>query len=291
MIYKHHYLRKFLNTTFLIVSLYVLLNNIIAKNYIIPDRYPSGLPPENYLSTFIDCNGQKTPIWISKGLCSNYPKKSVFILVHGYKGNRAHWKEILDELSIKHEVVVVALRAHDTNSAAHTTFSTKEASDVSKVIDWAYAQYQDRTPKIILLGSSLGGVTSWKATELNSKVDGIISDSAFLTLTLSGDRWLEGTFYGGSIILKPMVWIAENLINVDTDKMSPIDSARKWAGKPAMVIHCEKDNIVYHEESKQIADAANAEFHVIKSAYHAKAHRSNKKEYLNLVESFAEKIN
>ncbi len=287
---KNLKLRILFNVVSLTIGIYILINYIIAKNYIIPDRYPAANYPPNFIETNIKTDSCKLPIWITKGLCTEKPKKLVYILIHGYKGNRDHWTPVLTDLSTDAEVVTVALRAHDTNNAAHTTFATKEADDVSSVVDWVASHYLHDNPTIILLGSSLGGVTSWITSSKNKHVDGIISDSAFLTLTLSSDRWLERTFTGASTILKPMVVIAKTLINVDTDKISPIEAAANWKGKPSMVIHCENDNIVSYDESNKIAQAAGAKLHIMKDANHAKSQITHHDTYVKLVKDFGNQV-
>ncbi len=284
--------RRTLSVVLLSLGIYTLINYSVARVYVSPPRKTAGDPPPGFIDTIFPCNNINMPIWVTQSLYEGKPKGNlVYVLVHGYRNCRKYWLDIARSLSDQgNEVVVTALRGHDSNNYPHTCYGIDESKDVAKLIDWVHQQYKNAEAKIILVGTSLGGATCWLASEIESRVHGIVSDGTFIDAFKSGDRWLANAFVAGDIFFKPMPHLTQYLIGRSMKDASPIRAALKWRGKPCLIIHSEKDHLVTNDESNYLAKLCGGDVWTVKEVGHVEGALKNKDDYTQKLIEFGKRV-
>src|SRR5690554_1641282 len=82
----------------------------------------------------------------------DYGTGEVVILLHGFCGSSAYWKNVIPVLSQGFRVIVPDLRGHGRSSVPEDTYTMDQmADDVKHLLDALHL------PKVMLIGHSLGG--------------------------------------------------------------------------------------------------------------------------------------
>ncbi|QYK53597.1 MAG: alpha/beta fold hydrolase [Fimbriimonadaceae bacterium] len=162
--------------------------------------------------------------WVARG-----DDKTIFICAHGYLVNRCEWVPICQHLVPKGATMVFFdHRGHGRSGKAKVTLGKDEKLDVLAVCNWARTQWPKA--KIVLMGSSMGGVACALAAE-QVKPDAVILDAPFRNMREASDAWwlfLAGE--SAAKLMKPTSWIGPwmlgfrpETIKVD-DALSVLDS-------------------------------------------------------------------
>lgn len=129
-------------------SVYLLTCFGLAYRYVHPSRTLSTKPP-NAESLSIPGPVAEIPIFCTPGLASGQPKSPVvYILVHGYGGNRDSWAQTLEDLEAKGlEVVAPEMPGHGSNPDGTVGFGLKEARCVVATAQWVRSRYAAIAPE------------------------------------------------------------------------------------------------------------------------------------------------
>lgn len=264
---KRYY--KFFYMLATILVLYFGFCFISAKQYLNPARKSSHTPPVGFKDTHISGPGYQLPAWTTVGLLTRAPvSDTVFVLVHGYQGQRDGWRYVAQGLAKEgQEVIVPVLRAHETSPIGGCTFGKKEATDILAAVRWARERY-NKPANVVLVGKSMGGSAVWYASAIDPSVDAVVSDAAFARFDEAGRSWLKGMFWGANILFRPVYWIADKFYHVKAEEINPVEEAKNWRGRPALVIHGEKDPLLDLSHATRLAEAAACPLWVVKGAKH-----------------------
>ena len=272
--------------TFLLIlgSGYLLVCIGLAKLYVSPIRTA---PPSlsNFKRVLIP-GGE--PIWISPGLQSDKSTAStLYVMVHGLGGGVGHWSAMGTKLIAKHfDVLLVELPAHGDSPDSCCTFGVKESDVIVEATRWARAKYA-KPPKVVLVGVSLGGSSAWLATQKAPELfDAIVTEGAFARLSDVTNQWFDRKMPEGHIIFWPVTFFASEFSGIDASKVNPVDAARQWK-KPALVIHCDEDNLMKRSYADDLAHASGAEEWIIPKASHAQGCQVAEAEYERRLLAFA----
>lgn len=125
-----------------IVCVYLLACFGLAYRYVHPSRTLSTKPP-NAESLSIPGPVADIPIYCTSGLAAGRPKSQVvYILVHGYGGNRDSWAQTLEDLEAKgFEVVAPEMPGHGSNPDGTVGFGLKEARCVVATARWVRSRF------------------------------------------------------------------------------------------------------------------------------------------------------
>jgi pimeloyl-ACP methyl ester carboxylesterase len=193
----------------------------------------------------------------------------VFVLVHGFGGSAACWTPMLHHLGHKgFAAFAPEMRAHGRSRARHVTFGPGEAREVLAVARWI----RGRSPgaRIVLAGISLGGAACWIAAAENpADVHAVASEGAFARLAPVADRVLGRAMPGGAVLLAPVRWLGRRWTGVDPREVNPVEAARAWRGRPALVIHGERDRLIDPGNAEALAEASGAQLWIVPGASHA----------------------
>ena len=188
------------------------------------------------------------------------------------------------------DAVAPAMPGQDANPDPTVGFGAKEAQTILDCAAWARSK---GAKKVVGLGVSLGGASTWLAGERDPKaLDGIVSDASFAQFDEAMNRLFAYRlpFPGGATLLHPVVWIAKAMSGIDPYKIRPVDSARKWRGRPALVIQGDQDQLVVPTNGTRLAEAAECELWLVPGANHAEDYSTAPQEYARRVVAFAKAL-
>lgn len=246
---------------------YLLLCYGLARLYVSPPRTK---PPSlrMFKRTVLD---DKEPIWVSPGLLAGKPKgHTLYVMVHGYGGGVGHWAEMGNKLIGKgYEVLLPELCAHGDSPDNCCGFGTKESQIIVDATRWARGQYAT-PPKVVLVGVSMGGSAAWLATaKAPDLFDAIVTEGAFARLDDVVDSFFDARIRGGHVLFWPVKKMAARMACIDPTSVNPVEAAKLWRGKPALVIHCADDQLMKKSFATDLAEASNATLWIIPGARHA----------------------
>jgi dienelactone hydrolase len=257
---------------------YLLVCFALAKLYVSPPRQK--LPALRLFKRTVLADNE--PVWASPGLLAGKPKgHTLYVMVHGYGGGVGHWSDIGSELVVKgHEVVLPELCAHGDSPDACCGFGTKESQIIVDATRWARSRYST-PPRVVLVGVSMGGSAAWLATaKAPDLFDAIVTEGAFTRLDDVADNWFDSRLPAGHLIFWPVKSIASRIAGVDPSTVNPIEAAKQWHVKPALVVHCADDALMKESYARDLARASGANVWVIPGAQHANGASVAKAEYL-----------
>jgi pimeloyl-ACP methyl ester carboxylesterase len=273
------------------VGAYVLLCWWLARGYVSPIRAVSS-PPPSAVSEELPFGAYPIPVWATPGLARGEPSaNALFVLVHGYGGNRGSWADAFEELHRRgYGVVVPEMPAHGTNADPRSGFGPKEADVLLEVTRWARSRIPKGT-RVVAVGLSMGGAACWLASQREpAAFDAIVSESAFADLESVQRHWFSKLLPGGTIVLAPVTWFGRKIAGVDPAHVRPVEAAAKWKGRPALVIHAAQDRLMPREHAERLAAAAGCELWEIPGAGHAEGYFVAKHEFLRRLETLARRL-
>lgn len=260
----------------------------IASSVITPHRYVT--KPRGDLATLeVPTVGRETPCFVTPGFL--HPRKhAVFIFAHGLQGSRASWiDEMLDLEEQGYDSLVASMPAHDESPFPEVRFGTLESDVLRDVLDWTRARLGPGV-KIVLVGKSLGGASAWLASEKTQNVDAIVSECAFSRFDGVMNRWFEAKLGTLGAVFRPVVWIARARTHIDPVTIRPIDAARRWKGRPALVIQGGADRLVLPSNGADLAAAAGCELWTVPGADHVQCYDRAPEEYTRRLIAVANSI-
>ncbi len=151
---------------------------------------------------------------------------------------------------------------------------------------------QEKAARVVLVGVSLGGASSWLATEkAPSLFDAIVTEGCFARLNDVSDNWFDRRIPEGHILFWPVKRFAGEMAGVDPMTINPVEAAARWKGKPALVIHCQEDDLMKESYADDLAHASGAKEWIIPKAAHSQGCALASNEYLKRLLAFAAKPN
>lgn len=166
------------------------------------------------------------------------------ILCHGYKGSKEFMYGYVD--LFKHcNILLFDFRAHGESEGIITSIGCHEYKDVIAATTLLKQTIENKQLPTILLGVSMGGAASLKATEENPNLtDAIIVDSTFSDLE---KMFLHGYYLKVNLPYYPFFPVIRSMFHYlgacDIKKMSTINCVKKIK-KPIMFIHSCDDNFI-----------------------------------------------
>lgn len=260
---------KFLYLFGTIFVLYFGASFILARLYMNPVRKNSKAPPKGLQDTHISGPGYQLPAWVSSGIFDKQPASdTVFILIHGYQGSRDGWRHLAERLVQCHqEVIVPVLISHETSPMNGCTFGKHEAKEVLAAARWARKQHAGPL-HIVLVGKSMGGSAAWHAAAIDPTIDAVVSDSAYARFDEAGQSWMKKVFWGADVLLRPMYWMADTFYHLKAKDINPVEKAKNWKGRPALIIHGDQDTLLDVSHATRLAAAAGCPLWIVKGAAH-----------------------
>ncbi|MEZ0325364.1 MAG: alpha/beta hydrolase [Fimbriimonas sp.] len=267
---------------------YLALCVYLAGWYLCPGR-TQPMRPRELQEVQIPTGKLNTPAWSTRNLANDHPSKTVFVFAHGYGGDRGHWTRVVRDLEKKgYDSVIPALPGQDQSPYSRVGFGREEAKVLQQTFDWV--RRGNPKPKIIVVGVSMGGAAAWLSSELDPTIDGVVTEGAYARFAPAMSHWLDQALPYGSITLRPVVWIASARSGIDPASINPEDAARKWKGRPALVMQAGDDRLIEKWHAVRLAEAAGCELTEVPGAVHAGCCDQLGERYADLLAHFAERL-
>jgi pimeloyl-ACP methyl ester carboxylesterase len=264
---------------------YLGLCYVLATNYLHPLRH-IGTRPQELAEASIPTRYGDTPAWYTPSLDGSKSSKPVFVFAHGYGGARGSWTEQM--LALQHrgfDSVALAMPGQDASPVNQVGFGLLEADVIVDAVAWMRKTHPGR--KVIVVGLSMGGAATWLATKEDPSIDGIVSDCAFAKFDESMNAFFNRKVPGGSTLFAPVVWMAKRLSGVEPSSIKPVEAAKLWRGKPALVIQGTDDDLVVPSHAARLAEAAQCPIWMVAGATHAHAYGTDPVDYIDHLTEFA----
>ena len=180
------------------------------------------------------------------------PTTKAVVMVHGHGSNRSSWVQNPIELKAIHEAgfntVLIDLRHHGDSAGEFTSMALHEDNDVRAGV--RYAQSKGNTA-IGLMGNSLGGASVIHAAATTPEVKAVWDDCAYSSFHLavtSAAANLKVPFL--ALVVPAILETANRRLGEDMSGGDPNIWIGKVAPRPIAIIHGEKDNYIFAENSR-----------------------------------------
>jgi len=157
-------------------------------------------------------------------------------------------------------VYMPELRAHGPSEGKQICLAYKETLDVKAVCDAAYARFPGMP--LTLMGLSMGAATVLRATGLDDRVSAVVAMSAYSSV----QDFIFGLArkYAGTVPAYPLRWVASLYCSwkygIDASEATPVGGVSRLNGRPLLLVHSAKDNVVPYycfERNLAVARAAS----------------------------------
>lgn len=268
---------------------YFLVCLWLAYGFLHPRRFRHLVRPVDLDQVMVQSSKGPVPTWATPNLAAGKGSSVVFVMAHGYGGDRSYWtSQMLDLAKLGFDCVAPSMPGQDASPDDTVGFGPKEATMVVDAVRWARSKCP-KPPKIVLWGVSMGGSAVWLATQMEPSVDAVVSEGAYTRFDEAIDCKLNEHTPGGSVWLRPMVWLASWEANLDPSSIVPLNAAAKWK-KPALIVQAENDSLIPMRHAKQLATASNGVLWVVPYATHAQCFSIDEKEYLKRILALAKRL-
>ncbi len=279
--------KKMLTGFAMFLAIYFALCALLARNYLHPPRWTS-VRPVGLAEVSIPTKAGPDPAYATPGLAAGHPSKVVFVLAHGYGGDRAGFASLSAGLLARgYDSVAPSMPGQDASPDSTVGFGVKESQAIVDTVRWTRDQAGANHVRVVVLGISMGGAAAWLASEIDPTVDGVISEGAYANFDEAMRGWFDRKAPGASIYLRPVVWFATAMSGLRPEAIRPMDAATKWRGRPALVIQGAEDNLIPRSHADRLANAAGCELWVVPGAEHAQCSNASGTEYFERLDKFA----
>ncbi|MCG3121985.1 MAG: hypothetical protein GIKADHBN_00358 [Phycisphaerales bacterium] len=213
-----------------------------SRVFYIPDRAPFATPPEYVDVSIPTPDGLSLHGWLMPP-AGNVPKPWPAVLhCHGNAGNvslHADFSSFLTDHGIA--VLIFDYRGYGRSSAASGLVRDKLLTDSRAALEFLLTQPDIDPARVGALGVSLGGVFASALAGERSEIRAVCLVNAF-------SSW-RGVATDHAPVLGRL-FIADGL--------DPVSNLRSGAGRPVLIVHSERDEIIHPRHAGLLADGARA---------------------------------
>ena len=220
------------------------------------------------------------------------PGSPALLLCHGYYRSLAEPFSVGCELNrLGYHVLLIDFRGCGLSDGRFTTVGYREVADVLGAVDYLCQRLGQRP--LGVLGISMGAVAALRAAPDCPPIAAIVADSAYADLK---DTIRHKT---KEILRLPLLvglgWasirIGEWLSGCNVGAVRAVDAAARFAPRPLLFIHGERDDYLPPDNAQRLFQAAGEpkELWLAPGSGHAMARLDHGREYLERVHAFFEK--
>lgn len=257
-----------------------LENDEVLGNYDFYDK-------EDYIVKGLDgyelhCTSVSTPETRGTGL--------YMIMTHGHNANKFAEVKFIDiYIDLGFSCIIYDVRGHGLNEKAICSMGLYEAQDLNYLIEDTFSRFGD-VDILGLQGESMGTSTNLNALKYTDKVDFVVADCGFESLT-----YMLHDMYN-DMHLPPFGFCAEVgfklIYHIDPAEVSAID-ALKGKNVPILFVHGEADDWIDVENSEDMYNEAckyaHSELWLVPEAKHVKCRKvAGKEAYQEHIVNFLE---
>lgn len=197
---------------------------------------------------------------------------AVVILIHGLGANRS---QLLDDAAIVYGrgygVLVYDSRACGESEGEVTTLGYREAQDVFGAIDFVVSQPEEKSPRVGLVGHSMGGATAILAAAQDRRVEAVIAQSTYASLEANLESSLQQLTGLPAFPFAPLVVsFGEREAGIEIEQVRPVDAIRFVSPRAILIVHGALDEVVPVSNAYELYAAAREprELFVLERAGH-----------------------
>lgn len=262
-----------------------------------PEREKLGFTPESVGLEYQDVEflSREDGLTLSGWLIKAKENKKTIILAHGYGKNRL--QDDVPSLPIAqslvragYNVLMFDFRGCGQSEGNMVSVGQYEVRDLLGAIDYVKS-FTELSPRIVLLGFSMGAATSILAGAREPAVEVVIADSPFANLknylmkNLSVWTNLPPVPFNQAFLL-----VVPPLTGLKAETVSPIGEVRNLNGRPLLLIHGKADSDVPVQNSELLCGAyPGAELWTVPEAKHVKSYAVAGNLYIERVLEFMER--
>lgn len=166
------------------------------------------------------------------------------VLVHGKDINRQHFAgEAARFTSRGYRVLAYDQRAHGRSQGERTTYGFREVDDLRRGLDLV------GSPRVILIGESLGAAVALQTGARDGRVVGVVAGASFSDLpTIVAEH---RPFFFSNDVFAQAVEVAEREVGFDLAQISPARDAAA-IDAPVLLLHGTKDTFIDPSHSRRI---------------------------------------
>ncbi len=216
------------------------------------------------------------------------------IVAHGYRKNRL--QDDVPALPVAawlagkgYNVLMFDFRNSGESAGTMTSVGQHEVRDLLGAIDFIR---QQNSQQVILLGYSMGAVTSIMAAARSPEVAAVIADSPFADLRRYLNANLSVWTDLPSFPFNPaFMLVVPPLTGLNPDAVSPVRDIPLLGNRPVLLIHGDADRDIPLANSEELAAAyANTTLAVFPGATHVKSYASDPAAYLQVLADFLDGV-
>jgi fermentation-respiration switch protein FrsA (DUF1100 family) len=218
-----------------------------------------------------------------------HPAPSI-VLCHGvWTGRRECLPLALKFHRAGYNVLCFDFRAHGLSGGRYTSVGHHETNDVIGAVEYLAQRPEVDASRIGVIGFSMGAAATIQAAARCPKIAAVVADSAYAT-------FLDAARYSFHVVGRlphypfapiAMRW-AKWIVNIDANRMRPIDVIGRIAPRPILITHGELDEIVPVRHAYTLFKAAEEpkELWTVPGAHHVEARDMIPDEYFERLEAF-----
>lgn len=228
--------------------------------------------------------------------------RGTVILVHGLNRTRIEMVKKVEPLHAwGFNCILIDLRHHGASGGDGTTFGLNEKLDVRAAVDFALS----KTPgPVVLWGVSLGGATVTLAAAADTRVSGLITDSAYDSLPNTVRHHLRlfrgFRFYGVPALKLVPQWPTSDLVlfwikkrgAFDPQEVDVLAAAAKVSGRPSLFVANRGDARIPFAIAEEMTRLAGPKSHFLltESKSHGGAWRDAREAYEAAVKRLLDEV-
>lgn len=282
---------------------YFLVDRVVIKGFTLPDKENT-----EYVKTAFTVPREDIALTASDGvnvsgwwIPADHPRGTV-VLVHGLNRTRIEMAKKVEPLHAwGFNCILIDLRHHGTSGSHPTTFGLTEQLDVRAAVDFALTKFDG---PVVLWGVSLGGATVTLEAAGDSRVKGLITDSAYDSLPNTVRHHLSlarGFRIRGVPILKLVPpWPTASIVlfwmkqrgEFDPEAVDVLAAAAKMRDRPSLFVNNSGDIRIPHEIGAEMARLAGPKSHnlLTDSKSHGGAWRDAREPYEAAVRKLLDEV-
>jgi pimeloyl-ACP methyl ester carboxylesterase len=177
-------------------------------------------------------------------------RRPLVVYLHGIADNRASGLWLADRLlALGHPVLLFDSRAHGASDGAFCTFGAREAGDLRGLLDVV------GSPRVVLVGVSLGGAVALQAAAQDERVAGVVAISTFSDLRSIVQERAPWPLRGR--LADRALQRAGEIGGFDPQRASPLEAAPRIRS-PVLLVHGADDRATSLAHSQRLDAALRA---------------------------------
>ncbi|MCP3926444.1 MAG: alpha/beta hydrolase [Desulfobacterales bacterium] len=247
---------------------------LIARLWCLPQRDKSKKRPEEYNIHYENVSfpssnrilkGWFMPVSINKG--------PVVIIQHGWSHSKARMlpvaKEVLDKVGCS--VFIFDSRGHGESDNDGPVTLLKMAEDLSSSINYLKTRKDVDMDNIGVFGHSIGGASTILAGSLDSRINAIVSTSAFADPVGVTIKYMKKFHIPKWPFVKLVFMFIERWVDEPIENIFPRNNIHK-INVPTLLVHGKKDNFITPENIAILYENSNSELtesHILPDCSHS----------------------